>query len=557
MPTSSNREKIHAISITIMILCAVICYQILRLEIVTGAAYQLISLIRTGIYVFLIVSWGASVQRRVINTTLRRYLLSIVFLLLLWFVLRTIRYMFTEGITSWQIYCWYGYYIPLLLIPMMGIFTAACMGKQHVRIVPTFLKLLWIPNGILILSIITNNIHQLAFYYPFGLDSGNPIYVRGPLYYICFAWIITEVTAFLALLFHESHVPGKRKRIWVPILPATIALLYSVGYLTELPVLFLVAGDMTAVFTLIILAVFEICIKSGLIPSNSRYDEVFRASTIGAQIVNNNYDICFRADNATCFSKEIMRRTESGPVEMDHERLSGAPISGGHVLWIENIASLQNVLKQLEQLGSILAKDNDLLKAEVELKERHARIDEYIRMYDKIAKEVEPQLQQLEESLNSLKYSDNPRKQLGLVCVLSAYIKRQGNLVLLGEEASFLPAKELELCLRESLENLKLYGVATSISCKCEGILPKEHTQAAYSFFEAVIESSFPSLKALLVNLSVFDERIEMSILLACSERYISPNASFWDQMGAKTCISQQEDDVCVTFLLPCEGGAK
>ncbi len=557
MTTSSNREKLHAISITVMILCAVTCYQILRLEIVTGVTYQLVSLIRTGIYVSLIAAWGASVQRRVINIALRRYLLSIVFLLLLWFVLRTSRYLFTEGLTSWQIYCWYGYYIPLLLVPMMGIFTAAYMGKQSVHTIPAFLKLLWIPNGILILSIITNNIHQFAFYYPFGLDSGNPIYVRGPLYYVCFAWIITEATAFLALLFHESRVPGKRKRIWAPILPATIALLYSVGYLMELPVLFLVAGDMTAVFTLVILAVFEACIQSGLIPSNSRYDEVFRASTIGAQIVNNTYDICFRADNATSFSKEIMRRTESGPVEMEHERLSGAPISGGHVLWIENIASLQNILKQLEELGSRLSANNDLLKAEVELKEKHAKIDEYIRMYDKIAKEVEPQLKQLEDSLDSLKDSNNPRKQLGLICVLSAYIKRQGNLVLLGEEASFLPAKELELCLRESLENLKLYGAATSISCKCEGILPKEHAQATYSFFEAVIESSFPSLKALLVNLAVIDKRIEMSILLACEEGCISPDTGVADQMGAQTSISQQEEDVCITFLLPCEGGAK
>ena len=41
------------------------------------------------------------------------------------------------------------------------------------------------------------------------------------------------------------------------------------------------------------------------------------------------------------------------------------------------------------------------------------------------------------------------------ICVLGCYIKRRGNLLLLGEENKQIPAAELEHCIRESLENLR------------------------------------------------------------------------------------------------------
>ena len=106
--------------------------------------------------------------------------------------------------------------------------------------------------------------------------------------------------------------------------------------------------------------------------------------------------------------------------------------------------------------------NNNLLKAKVELKEKQAQTDEHMRIYDKITEEVAPQLQKLESLLTFSEDSAKTRENLGLVCVISSYIKRRSNLILLGEEASFLPAQELEYCLRESMENLRLCGVAVS-----------------------------------------------------------------------------------------------
>ncbi len=373
-----------------------------------------------------------------------------------------------------QYYCWYGYYIPMILIPLMGVYLAVCLGRPEEYILPAPLKALMIPAIVFILLIITNNFHQKVFAFPFGMEAADSIYVHKPLYFVCLGWILAEVIAFLILLLVRSHVPGKRKMIWAPVIPAGAAFLYGTGYLMGIQPLYLIAGDMTAVFTLIMLAVCEACIRSRLIPSNTRYSELFHASTIGAQIVDESYNRYLASDNAKEFSKELMRCTEKGPVELGNERLSGAPVTGGHVLWVENISMVQDLLEKLKRISSRLSENNNILKAEVELKEKQAQADEHMRIYDKITEEVAPQLWKIE---TLLELSDDHMKMienLSLICVISSYIKRRGNLILLGEEASFFPAQELEYCLRESMENLRLCRVAVSLSCRCQGILPKD-----------------------------------------------------------------------------------
>ena len=557
MAELNRHEKTGAVLVVILVLCAVICRLLSRFDVVDDGFNYLCSLLRAGIYIGIIITWGISVRRRVLNRSARRYLMSIAALLLFWFVIRTCKFLFLEGMPALQYYCWYGYYIPMILIPLMGVYLAICLGRPEEYILPAPLKALVIPAIVFILLIITNNFHQKVFAFPFGMEAADSIYVHKPLYFVCLGWILAEVIAFLILLLVRSHVPGKRKRIWAPVIPAGVAFLYVTGYLMGIQPLYLIAGDMTAVFTLIMLAVCEACIRSRLIPSNTRYSELFHASTIGAQIVDESYNRYLASDNAKEFSKELMRYTEKGPVELGNERLSGAPVTGGHVLWVENISMVQDVLEKLKRISSRLSENNNILKADVELKEKQAQADEHMRIYDKITEEVAPQLWKIE---TLLELSDDHMKMienLSLICVISSYIKRRGNLILLGEEASFFPAQELEYCLRESMENLRLCRVAVSLSCRCQGILPKDSAMAAYDFFEMIMEAALPTMNAILVNLAVESETVEMTFSISCDLSSIALDREFLAHHDAAAIISRQEDDVHITFLLPKGGAVK
>ena len=409
MAELNRHEKTGAVLIVILVLCAVICRLLSRFDVVDDGFNYLCSLLRAGIYIGIIITWGISVRRRVLNRSARRYLIAIAALLLFWFVIRTCKFLFLEGMPALQYYCWYGYYIPMILIPLMGVYLAVCLGRPEEYILPAPLKALMIPAILFILLIITNNFHQKVFDFPFGMEAADSIYVHKPLYFVCLGWILAEVIAFLILLLVRSHVPGKRKMIWAPVIPAGAAFLYGTGYLMGIQPLYLIAGDMTAVFTLIMLAVCEACIRSRLIPSNTRYSELFHASTIGAQIVDESYNRYLASDNAKEFSKELMRCTEKGPGELGNERRSGAPVTGGHVLGVENISMVQDLLEKLKRISSRLSENNNILKAEVELKEKQAQADEHMRIYDKITEEVAPQLWKIE---TLLELSDDHMKMI-------------------------------------------------------------------------------------------------------------------------------------------------
>ncbi len=47
----------------------------------------------------------------------------------------------------------------------------------------------------------------------------------------------------------------------------------------------------------------------------------------------------------------------------------------------------------------------------------------------------------------------------------------------------FLVSQELEYCIRESIENLRVSGVSASCLCKCEGFLSKDSALATIMLF--------------------------------------------------------------------------
>ena len=57
-----------------------------------GYYAEVLSIVRALIYIGLLAAWRISVQTRIIQTQVRRYLLAIAGLMLLWLTLRTVKY---------------------------------------------------------------------------------------------------------------------------------------------------------------------------------------------------------------------------------------------------------------------------------------------------------------------------------------------------------------------------------------------------------------------------------------------------------------------------------
>ena len=200
--------------------------------------------------------------------------------------------------------------------------------------------------------------------------------------------------------------------------------------------------------------------------------------------------------------------------------LRSTPIHAGRVVWQDDITVQNTLHQQLQSIREQMSEENTLLQAEVELTEHKAKVDEQNRLYDRIAQEVAPQLIRAEELMKQVSAKpENARELMSKLCVLGCYIKRRGNLLLLGEDNKQIPAVELEHCIRESLENLRLGGIFTLLNSQCDGTLPVTVVVSIYDFYENVAERLLDKATAFLVNLKCEDGAMTMNIQIGCSEK--------------------------------------
>lgn len=79
---------------------------------------------------------------------------------------------------------------------------------------------------------------------------------------------------FVVMMLVKSRVPGSRKLQRMPIAIMVFAALFWIGYSMRL-----YNCDLTVMDCLIIVLLLERAIQSGLLPSNTRYQEVFDSTT--------------------------------------------------------------------------------------------------------------------------------------------------------------------------------------------------------------------------------------------------------------------------------------
>jgi hypothetical protein len=336
----------------------------------------------------------------------------------------------------------------------------------------------------------------------------------------------------------------------MPILIMSFAALFWIGYSMRL-----YNCDLTVTDILIIVLLLESAIQGGLLPSNTNYQQLFDATTIPVQIVDRDYQPHYVSGGALPVPEKKLRQTEFGTIHMGSSLLNSAPINGGRVVWEDDITELIALQQQLQDAQEQLGEENTLLQAELDLKEQRAKTDEKNRLYDRIAEEVEPQLIKIDAILQCITQEpENREKLLAKTCVLGSYIKRRGNLLLLGEDAKKISTRELEYCIRESLENLRLGGVFTSLNANCEGQIPLEYIVAAYDFYEVVTERLLDRITAMMVNLTCSRGSIRMNIQMGCTEEIAHKLLADISLAYGKSTYEIMDEDIVINFTIT-EGG--
>lgn len=236
--------------------------------------------------------------------------------------------------------------------------------------------------------------------------------------------------------------------------------------------------------------------------------------------------------------------------------LQAKPVKAGYVLWQDDVTEINEMMMRLQEVQQQLGRENELLQAELKLKEQRAQLEEKNRLFDRITEEAAPQLAKMESLLNQASDPLLAHGSMAKLCVIGSYLKRRSNLLLLGEESRIVPAREMEYCIRESLDNLQLASVITMLNARCEGDLPLDHIIAAYDFYEGLVERLFDQITAMMVRMSCAQGTLTMNLQIGCINRIAEHTLEdLCLEYGSFSCVLQEED--VILDLEICEGGER
>ena len=552
MQTPQKRDYWSIIAAGLVIILAVFC----RAAGKNGFLPSLTGLLRSILYIGLYIAWGISVHVRIIQPQTRRYLIAVSMLMVFWFSIRTIKFLFVIDTDVLRI-LWYMYYLPMLFIPLISVFVS--LGKsENYRIHKCFL-LLYIPTVLLLLLVLTNDWHQWVFNFPGDIFSDREYgYSFG--YWLVVVWeIICALTALIIMVL-KCRIPRSRRILWLPFIPFAVSIVYAFFYLARSPLLELLAGDITAFQCLFYTAVFECCIRCGLIQSNTGYDAIFPVSSVCAQITDKDYNVRYISSSAAVLPKGLLRETEQRTVRLDRNTLlRGHCIRAGHVIWQEDITELADAMEQLYANKQALADANEVERENYRIQKKLARLREQNRLYDLIQSQTAGSYNKLKEILEQYDQcgrEDERCRLLAEATVIGAYIKRRGNLILLGENEPILPSRELQLCLNESMQNLELLEINCEYTIKFDHPLPTGYIVKIYDLFEWVIESAINSITALWMYIAKREKEIIARIeVIADHDFVISAGEGTIFAPDGETAYHRGEDGSWIFTLHLPEGG--
>ena len=185
---------------------------------------------RTVLYNILIFSWAVSVWWRILHAQTRRCLLGAAALMLFWLDIRLIRYDFAQTPEMLR-RLWYAYYIPMLLIPTLALYTLFFLDRGQSGPLYKYRHLIFVFPVVLFSLVLTNDCHQLAFAFPPGQEVlGSPDYTYRFVYYLCLLWIFSCAVFTVVYLVRRCRIPHTKRILWLPLVPIFFATLYALLY---------------------------------------------------------------------------------------------------------------------------------------------------------------------------------------------------------------------------------------------------------------------------------------------------------------------------------------
>lgn len=476
-----------------------------------GREHQIFALI----YIILVVLWTASVVHRAVQSGVRRAALCIGGILLLWITARLIKYQLPGPLVLGR-YLWYSYYLFQLALPLALLWLAWMVDRpEDSDTFPRWLRRVAIVSGVLLLLVLTNDLHGLVFRLdPLSLYWSSE-YEYGIVFYFVMAGYILPLLIAIGLLVVKGRRNPHKRAFVFPLIFCALLLLYGFGYITRVPIAW--ESDFTITVGLFSLLFMETALRTGMIPVNTKYAMLFKRSSLSMQIIRPGGDVALASASSLPLRTDMLQKVLSSipaPVEQDENTLLFAsPVSGGHALWQEDITALGRLHADIAEAIRGLTAANKVLARQHAIQREQNESAAKTQLMAQLEGEISSYIVRLNDLTNRLAEAPDRKNETARIALLLCYIKRRCNLFFSEKEAERLPTNELAVYFDELGELAALAGVQVHASNTCGAALPVRYATLLYDFLYDVIDWASTSHCAVLLAYMT-DEKTSVTLSL-------------------------------------------
>ena len=510
-----------------------------------GRMHQLFALS----FVVLVILWMGFVLRRVMQKGVRRTTLLAGIMVIGWVMLRVFKYQIPYGIVNQ--YCWYGYYAFQLGIPLVILWMSWVVDKsENVLHPPRWWRICAGFNAVLFVLVFTNNLHHLAF--KFLPDDPNYAenYTYGPIYYLCILAIFMEALVAQVIFIRKNWKNPRKAGFMLPVVFYCLLLGYCVAYIFRIPLIW--ETDLTIVTGTFVVLFIETCIRTGLIPVNTRYKDLFEHSPMKMKIVD--------LDGATLLTSALEVTPQTQQDAPGECLVYTDTISGGTVVWQEDIGSIRRLDREIQASMAKLEAVNAMLIEEERIRSRLAAAEERAAITTALTLENEQKILRLSAMIDALPDEGGNPAQIAAITMLLCYIKRRCNLFFREREIEDIRLDELAAYMEELSEFASYAGVHMHSAYEHHDSMPTRQATLFYDFVYATLEWLLQcKAHTLLVRIERERDRRSIKLLYAGEDRCFCPEASLDEAItAAGGCVETKDldDAMGISLCFPTGGEA-
>ena len=436
-------------------------------------------------YIALALVWAASIMNRALQKSVRRAALVSAVVLIAWAAVRLVK---------WQIviddavvrYLWFGYFGFQLALSFVLLWMAWAVDKPDAwPPMPKWLRALAAADIMLAVLVLTNDAHGLVYALDLSQPNWSANYGYRFFYYVAAAFYAVQFAAAIGILLAKGMKNPRKRGLALPAVLGVLMAAYRIGYLLRVPLAW--ESDLTMVVGVFTLLFYEVAIHSGMIPVNTKYSRAFSYSPFNMQIVGRDGRVALASAGATPLDEEALAHVLSGdetPLSAGKDALLlQSAITGGYVVWQEDIGSLNRLQSMIEESNRRLVAANAVLSKEAEAGRQLAGERAKAEVMRGLEAELAPKIEQLSFTAGRLSQATDKQRETAHIALLLCYIKRRSELLFAQREAPCLSPEAWGAYLKELAGFAGHGGTRVFTANGIEGGLTVRRAALFYEFF--------------------------------------------------------------------------